>query len=276
MNQTKIIDAKARLAAVEICKDFTYTQISQALGNQSAEIWHCQGPDMDHAHDLVITRMGIASFGDMDPLVFTVGSAYGLKFLAGDNVSYRLYNKLDSKFKQEDVDQPDLMLSFAGLLAQHLKSRCNEDNIPDGIIKDAVSRLESATLENAPACIAMLLKVLRTQEAHLCSAFRLVNRHHTGLDDWSEQIEDLFDALKGQNNIEHATLAIRESELNDLFVEASFEMPTTPNLSVLTRLHVLNIGAQRILEIQAAKQAPVQPAATEITVEVQYPRPAGG
>lgn len=273
MNQTKIIDAKARLAAVEICKDFTYTQISQALGNQSAEIWHCQGPDMDHAHDLVITRMGIAAFGDMDPLVFTVGSAYGLKFLAGDNVSYRLYNKLDSAFKQEDVDQPDLMLSFAGLLAQHLKELCNEDEIPEGLIKDAVCGLESATLHNAPACITRLIEVLHTPGADQCPYFDIVD--HMDLNDRADEIEGLFNDLQGQSNIEDATHVIRESELNNLFVEASFEMPTTPSLSVLTRLHVLNIGAQRILEIQAAKQAPVQPAATEIADEVQYPRPAG-
>ncbi|WP_122558523.1 hypothetical protein [Pseudomonas viridiflava] len=88
--------------AAEELKDHQYRLLADVPG---AEIWRCQTPGSIHmAFDICITRFGIAVFGDIGSLTFSVGASYGIKFLAGTDGDY-IYRKLEPSSKETDFDR---------------------------------------------------------------------------------------------------------------------------------------------------------------------------
>lgn len=85
--------------AAENVKDHTVELI---CGKGSNEIWRCtnKGSSM-YGFDLVISRFGIAMYGDTDSLVFSVGSAYGIDFLARNSVCQYMISKLESVYREK-------------------------------------------------------------------------------------------------------------------------------------------------------------------------------
>lgn len=72
----------------------------------TAEVWRCKRPDTTcYGFDLVVSRFGIASFGDTANLMFRVGASYGLPFLAGDDIEYYIHSKLDECCKSTELDE---------------------------------------------------------------------------------------------------------------------------------------------------------------------------
>lgn len=87
----------------EWLKDHAYTELANANG---VEVWRCQQPGSVHlAFDICITRFGIAVFGDIGSLAFSVGAHYGMAFLAGRDGDY-IYGKLEASSKTTEFDRP--------------------------------------------------------------------------------------------------------------------------------------------------------------------------
>lgn len=260
MSQLQTINAQAQRAAEEISKNFGYQLIAKPIDGVTAEIWRCKDPNsFEYAHDLVITRMGICSFGDMDPLMFTVGANYGLKFLSGPDVSYYIYSKLDSKFKDEQVDMPSFLHDFSIQLAKHLNANWSFNGtlqVPEGPVAIALSKLAKSDSENSLVNISAMIAALHQADTSDWPMF------WSGVDremypDYMANAIDLFMSdIQGLTEKDHVRYFINESDFKNLFDD--YEIPKTPGLGILTRLHVLNIGAKRIMQIQSESQGAVE------------------
>jgi hypothetical protein len=80
-------------------KDHTVERI---CGNGPTEVWRCTNKGSScYGFDLVISRFGIAMYGDVDSLVFSVGSQYGIEFLARKAVCGYMISKLESEYRNK-------------------------------------------------------------------------------------------------------------------------------------------------------------------------------
>lgn len=94
-------------SCAELIKDHQYTLLAKT---DDLEAWRAQKPGSNaYAFDLVMTRYGIAMYGDSGNLVWGVGASYGLKFLAneGDDDDY-VFTKLDHSCQEKDLDEENL------------------------------------------------------------------------------------------------------------------------------------------------------------------------
>jgi hypothetical protein len=244
-------------AAAKTADGFEYRRVSLSE-DPHAEVWRCEKPgSSNYAHDVAITRYGIAVFGDMDPLVFSVGAAYGMKFLAGEDVDYYIHSKLSSICKDTELDPVRVEWVLATCIKQVLDEHWEEADVPAGAVTAARDQLNDQVARGSPVPRTLdgLLhamdttadpawrqlppasqpRVLADLLARLVSDVRMPNNPH-----------EVRDAL-----LEH------EDDLNcsfrDLFDDGL--NLTRPSFNLLVRLHVVNIGARRILELQAEQQA---------------------
>lgn len=74
------------------------------------EIWRCTNNGSScYGFDLVISRFGIAMYGDVDSLVFGVGSSYGIEFLARSSVCGYMISKLEPEYREKrELDEDNL------------------------------------------------------------------------------------------------------------------------------------------------------------------------
>lgn len=89
--------------AINTQKDFEYTCL---VKNDEIEAWRCKQPDtVVYCFDIIITRFGIAVFGDISTITFRVGSSYGIDFLAGNDIDYYILSKVESNCKDYELDE---------------------------------------------------------------------------------------------------------------------------------------------------------------------------
>ena len=249
-------DEIARQRAEQICADFTYERTaSRDEAGRGADVWRCRGKDFDHCHDLVITGYGIAAYGDMDPLVFSVPGR-GLGLLAGRDVSYYLYSKLDGSLKKETVEEGALYAMVAESIysyADDIWMGPGAQSLPDGPVAEALERVRSAKPHEAKAALdAFALECTRSSVTG------------SGWDAWCDKagfatlihpvsvgtrLEDLLDDLvNAGDSVNEVCRVLSETgeDFGDAFRDLEPSVFSAPCLSVLTRLHILNIGAQRI------------------------------
>jgi hypothetical protein len=85
--------------AAENVKDHT---VERVCGRGPTEVWRCTNNGSScYGFDLVISRFGIAMYGDVDSLVFSVGSAYGIDFLARKSVCQYMISKLEPEYRNK-------------------------------------------------------------------------------------------------------------------------------------------------------------------------------
>lgn len=141
-------------SCAELIKDHQYTLLAKT---DSLEAWRAQKPGSHaYAFDLVMTRYGIAMYGDGGSLVWGVGASYGLKFLAnyGDDDDYVLA-KLDQRCREEDLDEDNFaMLVFDAIY--HLLFSRTVANLPDWLPDTApnaerIAQLDTWLCENPTA-----------------------------------------------------------------------------------------------------------------------------
>lgn len=85
--------------AAENVKDH---QVSLIMKNGANELWRCtKGNSSCYGFDLVISRFGMAAYGDCDSLVFKVGASYGTEFLARKAVDGYYIEKLEPEFREK-------------------------------------------------------------------------------------------------------------------------------------------------------------------------------
>lgn len=109
----------------------------------AAEVWRCKRPDTtNYAFDIVVSRFGIASFGDTANLMFRVGSAYGLPFLAGDDVEYYIHSKLDECCKVEELDEEHyeqvMLETIVNWLADNDYEAPAQEGMPDDTYREVL------------------------------------------------------------------------------------------------------------------------------------------
>jgi len=101
--QRKAEEAKRRERAAECLKDHDYTVLADT---DQLKAWRCKAPRTTcYAFDILITRFGIATIGDIDGLTFNVGLSYGIEFLAGDDIGYYIHSKLEEHCREREFDE---------------------------------------------------------------------------------------------------------------------------------------------------------------------------
>lgn len=76
--------------------------VERICGRGPTEVWRCTNNGSSiYGFDLVISRFGIAMYGDTDSLVFSVGFNYGIEFLARDSVCSYMISKLEAVYREK-------------------------------------------------------------------------------------------------------------------------------------------------------------------------------
>lgn len=105
-----------------ITKELKDFQFKCLVDNDDIEAWECSKTDTGFdSFVIVITRFTITVSGDMDSLIFRVGSKYGMKFLAGDDVEHYIYGKLEDAYRKETLDEDRLRTVVAQGFVSSLK-----------------------------------------------------------------------------------------------------------------------------------------------------------
>lgn len=107
--------------AEQILTGFEYTCLARGVG---VEVWDCRRPGTSvYAFTISVAPRGIAVVGDIGALTFGVGSAFGLPFLAGDDVAYYIHSKLSHEVRDGSVelDTEAFRRAVAGLAARFLE-----------------------------------------------------------------------------------------------------------------------------------------------------------
>ncbi len=270
--------SRIRASAEKTVKGFEYECIARSQRGTD-EIWRCRNPkDENFAHDLVISRYGISAFGDMDPLTFNVGSSYGLEFLAGSSVEGYIYSKLDQAHRAKleiDPGQVDELLAMALLkIVDHLWFQNPEFRGQRGgprftkAVHDACSALRT---DCSRVNLSRLMVALAVDEVGGCEKLDESKLPRQIAIDFSRMVADV--RSQGDERGVVDCLEYWESDFDVPFRELIDEDTRLmrPSTSVLVRLHVLNIGAQRILEQKRQREsAPVESASDQVARRVAH------
>jgi len=170
----------------ERIKDHQYTLLAKT---DSLEAWRAQKPGSHaYAFDLVMSRYGIAMYGDCGNLVWKVGASYGLKFLAneGEDDEYVLA-KLDPNCLEKDLDQENLEWIVFDAIEELLGLR-NIPNLPQWLPQTAPKAdrfkqqrdwlLENAKIDPEYGALAVALnEVSDLEDNSIAGAFRWLEEH---------------------------------------------------------------------------------------------------
>lgn len=182
----------------ELIKDHQYTLLAKT---DSLEAWRAQAPGSTaYAFDLVMSRYGMAMYGDTNNLVWRVGASYGLKFLAEAD-DHSAYMKLDDNCREEDLDEENFaMLVFDAIY--HLLFSRTVANLPDWLPDTApnaerIAQLDAWLCENPTAdgeYGALVVALREAQELEVNSiegARRWLDDHQELLELSGDEGEDL-------------------------------------------------------------------------------------
>ena len=127
-------------------EDLAQHQYTQLVNENGVEVWRCKAPGSTHyGFDICITRFGMSMMGDIGPLVFNVGSLYGINFLRHRSDGY-LHEKLDSDCKRQVIDFDAIRDTVCGCSASRIEAQLWSDEVPEWI-RDIQNY--GATLEKA-------------------------------------------------------------------------------------------------------------------------------
>lgn len=208
------------------------------------EIWRCtkNGSSM-YGFDLVISRFGIAMYGDVASLVFGVGSQYGIEFLARSAVCGYMISKLEPEYREKrELDEDSLrqVLVEAGcrLLEEKFVPYIDE-NSEDGDnveLSDWVGGSDIITLD----------MVIEEMQKHS------PEQTHVDFDVFCDRVEELLDdrAPNGLQAVE-AFISENHNELN-LGCEWYEHTISRHDGRLIQRMEMLRLCALKIQEKKAA------------------------
>lgn len=228
-------EQRNKLAAdtAEWLKDHAYTELVNTNG---VEVWRCQKPNTIHlAFDICITRFGIAVFGDIGSLAFSVGASYGMAFLAGTDGDY-IYEKLEASSKVTEFDRAAFVWHVEDAICQLLST--SRESAPEWMAdypanQGRGSEIEAWLLDNCAVDHELSALVVALREAWAFEDGAYPSKAHEWLTD-HEELLDIGDSW-----------------------EWSLRKPTD---SVLRRLARVRHAAQMIVAQKAATQAQAVPA----------------
>lgn len=249
-------------AAQQTVKDFRYECVA-CSDNGFDQIWRCSNPrDGNYAHDLVVSRYGISAFGDMDSLTFNVGASYGLEFLAGRDVEHYIYSKLDGVHRSRvEIDPGQIDDLLGESLLKILDTYWFENPaLEDGggpRLSEVAHRAEQALRSQISRTnLSRLIVALATEDVGGCEKLPQDRLPQAVALDFTNMANDVRNQQDERSLID--CLASWESDFDVPFLDLldGERCLTRPAFSVLMRLHVLNIGAQRILEQKRQQEIP--------------------
>jgi len=213
------------------------------------EIWRCAKPQSStHGFDIVVTRFGIAMMGDIGPLVFTVGLTYGMPFLAGTDVEYYIYSKLEHVCKEKEFDKEAITQTTVEYIVEELRSR-----LPNPFLMDTMADEVDTNIVKEPAWLkedsedTATLEDLRGYVDVTYHALPMNNSQH-------EFFEELMNFLDNVECWEEARQAYDDlTDSTFLQFDDSWEWTyDKPKECLIATLYMLNTAAKKIMEIKKA------------------------
>ena len=127
-------------------EDLAQHQYTQLVNENGVEVWRCKQPGTRNYHfDICVTAYGMSMFGDIDGLIWNVGSDYGINFLRHQSDGY-LHSKLESDCKREVIDFDSVRETVCSCIVGRIEEEFDTDQIP-AWMADIPAR--GATLEQA-------------------------------------------------------------------------------------------------------------------------------
>ncbi len=212
-----------------------------AWGDGGSEVWECSRPGSSiYAFTICVTRMGIAVMGDVDGLVFSVGSNYGMSFLSGDDVSYYIHSKLEHRCKETELHQGRFQAYVAGEIAKYIRCEsdlCHLEQVGVELPGWILDHDETVALDNVGAFVARAREILDVMDDQY---------------DWFAECD---------NQIDDAISATTSEEAYSLNIEGiDFDWADSPDFMVpketlMFRLYLVNEAAKRIMAQKEALAA---------------------
>jgi hypothetical protein len=228
------VDQKLWNEVERIQKDFKYTKVCNDESDR-VKIWKCANPkDNNLCFEIVIGSFGIYVGGDMDCLSFRVDRDLG--FLAGNDVNYYIYSKLESIFREQSEFRQDLADQIvANYMVNYLK---DEADLLD---------LTTNVTDNDDDCDELLDRVHSLNDNSNLETVVSIYKE-LGLDD--EYEVKPFDYYKITRRISNADEFYSLScKYDDYCYDSNVSGPCK---SVMFRLYMVCHAARRIIEQESA------------------------
>jgi hypothetical protein len=244
--------------AEQILEGFEYTLLA---GSASTQVWDCRKPgSSQYAFTICVSPRGIAVVGDISPLTFSVGAAYGLRFLAGDDVTYFIHSKLSHGIRAAEIelDAGFFQQAIARLTAAFLARMVTEVEInadadaPEGGEPETELRLGD---------VVMPSWVIEPDgaDAHFEDLRELASTQRQAVD--QIELADIWERLSAYLN--RCAAAASTAEANALLDEAGQLLKAQDawdidvcraSSSLMQDLFLVNLAAKRIVAIQAGQR----------------------
>ncbi|MCC3698803.1 hypothetical protein [Pseudomonas phage PseuP_222] len=241
ITQRRASEDKRRERAAECLKDHQYTVLADT---EQLKAWRCKAPGTNcYAFDILITRFGIATVGDIDGLTFSVGLSYGIEFLAGDDIGYYIHSKLERNCQEREFDEDAFRSALVTGTCNRICEHVDEDErgeLPEWVHNDG-GRYEAGRWSELRELVKEKLQALEFGE--------------DGYDFWDELNDRLYEA-EHVEYIEQASLLMSEHHeelgLGCDYWEINIDKPRD---SLINRLYLINHAAKAILAQQDAAKA---------------------
>jgi hypothetical protein len=223
--------------AAENVKDHT---VERVCGNGPTEVWRCTNKGSScYGFDLVISRFGIAMYGDVDSLVFKVGSAYGIDFLARESVCQYMISKLEPEYyNKRELDEDALRQVLVEAGCRLLE----EEFVP---YTDGDDEIELAEWVGGSAPITLEM-VIEEMEKHA------PEQVHMHFDSFPDAVNTLLED-RAPNGLQAVESYISEN-CEELYLGSEWYEHTISKYegSLIQRLEMLRICALKIQEVKDA------------------------
>lgn len=238
----KAEEAKRRERAAECLKDHEYTVLADT---DQLKVWRCKAPRTTcYAFDILITRFGIATVGDIDGLTFNVGLSYGIEFLAGDDISYYIHSKLEEHCREREFDEDAFRAALVTGACSRICENTNDEEqyslLPEWVRNDGGVGEAGRWQE--------LIDLVDTK-------FAAIAYGEDGHDFW-EKLDELLREASDISYVEQAHLFMsayyEELGLGCDYWEISIDKPRD---SLINRLYLINHAAKAIVAQQAEAKA---------------------
>jgi len=225
-------EAKRRERAAECLKDHEYTVLADT---DQLKAWRCKAPGSTaYAFDILMTRFGIATVGDIDGLTFSVGLSYGIEFLAGKDIGYYIHSKLEGHCREREFDEDAFRAALVhGVCGQICESTHNDEEyaaLPEWMRNDGGPG-ESGRWDE------------------LCE---FVEAKHGSIS-YGEDGHDFWDSLN--DRLEEATCIGSTEEAFGLGCDYWEIRVDKPRESLINRLYLINHAAKAIVAQQGEAKA---------------------
>lgn len=218
--------------AADWLKDHRPTLLVNAGG---VEAWRFKKPGSGNlAFDIVVTKNGMAMFGDIDGLTWNVGASYGINFLRNQSMGY-LHEKLERDSKREVIDFDGIRDTVCSCIGGLIEETLGEDEIPDWMV--GLQDATTVTSDEAEALVEWMKLYVEDDRLPFSELIDVV-----------ESIDSFADGRDSETVLAYDFLSQHEELIggSDLW-ESSFSKPC-PRL--MQRLEYVRFAANQIMAMK--------------------------